>query len=136
MRKQDVFIISVVIASIVGWGVYEYYDFIQLQKKSVIEMEGIQKQSMAELLKPRGQIGLENKSNKHVEIRITNSSNEITRWEIFKPGGSFASYGAYEAGDVKLELTINGEVKDTVIFALHEGGEVHFDVYEEKLKAR
>jgi len=136
MIKKYISIISVVSIFIVGWGVYQYYDLMQLKKEELAELKEIQKYNLNEALKPKGRINFRSKSNKYVQIKITNSNNDLTQWEIFQPDGRFASYGTYDTGDIKLELIVNEEVVDTVVFGLHKGGMVDFDVYEDRIEER
>jgi hypothetical protein len=135
MRRQDKFIISFLIVSILGWGIYEYHGYIQLQKEAAIEFNELRKKSFAEMSKPKGHLGFEGKTKKHVELRITNASNEITKWVVLGPSGVFASYGSYDAGKVTLELIRNGNVVDKLVFELLDDGNAKFEIYEDKIKA-
>lgn len=113
---------------------YLYYDFIQLKKESVVELKQLEKEAMAELLKPKGHIGFENKSNKAAVIKLTNENNDLVYWINFKPGGLFASYGTYDTGNITLELMRHEKVLHTLKFTLNKGGDVRFYVHKNKIK--
>ena len=135
MKKSYQILIVVAITLFLGWAMYLYYDLIQLKKTSIAEIKEIEKNAMAELLKPKGHIGLENKSNKHSVIKITNNNNDLIYWKTFTPGGSFASYGTFDAGIITLELMRNdNDAIHTVKFELNKGGDANFYVYKDKIK--
>ena len=123
MSKQARIIIILAVVIVTGWVMYLYYDLIQFEKKA-----------LAELSKPKGWIGLENKSNLHSVIKITNSNNDLVYWSVFTPGGAFASYGGYDTGDITLELIRNEKIINSVKFELNEGGNAKFYVYKDEIK--
>ncbi len=125
MKKQSLIISILAIVLVVGWAMYGYYDLIQFEKKAI-----------AELSKPKGWIGLENKSNLHSVIRITNSNNDLVYWRTFTPGGSFASFGSYDAGFITLELMRNENIINTIKFELNDGGKVDFYVFKDEIKTK
>ena len=125
MTKKLNLIVLVISIIVVGSAAYLLY--IKYENESKI---------IAELSKPYGHIGFENKSNKPSEIKITNSNNPLVNWVAFKPGGIFSSYGAYEAGFIKLELVRNDKVIHSLEFELKNGGDVTFNVYENEIKPK
>ena len=134
MRRQDKLIISFVLVFMVGWGVYEYRDYMRLRKEAATEFGELQRQAFEKMSKPKGNLGFEGKNKIHVELRITNSSNDITKWVVLRPGGVSASFGSYDAGEVTIELMRKGEVVDKLVFELLEGGRADFEIYGDRIE--
>ena len=95
------------------------------------------RQSELELLdylnKPEANIGLWNKTNKKLHLKLTNENGQL-RWFNLDPGGGSA--GSYDIGKVKIERVDNEKSLYSINLELHKGADIDFNVYDDKIEPR
>jgi len=119
-------LISLALLITVGVGGYFVVTGIQL-RQSELEVQEYFKNN------PKARIGLWNKSNKRISLKLTNENGQLRWFHLDPSGGSIASY---DIGNVRIERIFSENSLYSVNLELQKGAEINFNVYEDRIEPR